>query len=457
MDSAGRTTDYKIDFLTQEREEMRRLTTATKISKNVYLGNTSDAYASLVEYVTPDKRVASKGFDICIEAKDMAEIASPATLKDAETFLTGGGGGFGEISRNWFTRSLTRPISLEFPSSTPPLLSRHHPEAIVSFCEWMYHMTHSQDDDTPMSDDDSPPASMERTILIHCQDGYTESTFLAIAYLMFAEGLSAHKAWVTLHTTLQRSFFAFDSDLQTLKGLQFALLVRSPSPNALKELSSPCLAPPDWFVNPSFDGSFPSRILPHMYLGNLQHANNPEMLRTLGITKVLSIGEEVTWDHDKEREAGMELLYVDNVQDNGIDPLLDAIDPCLDFLGISLSEDANVDTVYQAGQKTLVHCRVGVSRSASICIAEVIRRTHLTLPRAYLFVRARRLNVIIQPNLRFMYELMKWEELEFSRRQQLQNNMAKGCTKSAVYKREMEWAWLCKEIADLNKTYTSTS
>jgi dual specificity MAP kinase phosphatase len=84
-----------------------------------------------------------------------------------------------------------------------------------------------------------------------------------------------------------------------------------------------------------------------------------------------------------------------------------------------------------------------------------MRRVHLSLPRAYLFVRARRLNVIIQPNLRFMYELMKWEELEFSRSMEKKTSADPACRPQ--YKREMEWAWLCKEIADLNKTYTSTS
>jgi hypothetical protein len=92
---------------------------------------------------------------------------------------------------------------------------------------------------------------------------------------------------------------------------------------------------PSWFTHAAFDGSFPSRILPHMYLGNLQHANNPEMLRALGITRVLSIGEQITWETEKELDAGMRLLYLDNVQDNGIDPLLDYIDTCLEFLGKS--------------------------------------------------------------------------------------------------------------------------
>lgn len=34
------------------------------------------------------------------------------------------------------------------------------------------------------------------------------------------------------------------------------------------------------------------------------------------------------------------------------------------------------------GSATLVHCRVGVSRSASICIAEVMAAKGLSFPRA---------------------------------------------------------------------------
>jgi len=35
---------------------------------------------------------------------------------------------------------------------------------------------------------------------------------------------------------------------------------------------------------------------------------------------------------------------------------------------------------------------------------------NLSLVDAYLMVRARRLSVIIQPNLLFMYELLQWEQ-----------------------------------------------
>lgn len=96
-----------------------------------------------------------------------------------------------------------------------------------------------------------------------------------------------------------------------------------------------------------------------------------------------------------------------------------------------------------------MHCRVGVSRSATICIAEVMRSLNMSLPRAYCFVRARRLNVIIQPHLRFTYELLKWEELLQRRRA---NDQTAGGT---GIKREMEWAELAREVAHMNRPYSS--
>jgi len=350
IEPSGRITEHKIEFLVKEREEMRDLTRATPISHNVYLGNSSDIYNTVSEYLTADGKVESKGFDVLIETKDMAEIASAAVLKDAEVILNGGVPPREiAISRlGWGPApSLTRPLSLEFPSSTPLSMARHQADAIISFCEWMYHITHTPSapvnecttcEDTQMTDEITPePSPMsDRHILIHCTDGYTESSFLALAYLIYAEGITAPEAWVRLHTDLGRSFFAFETDLKTLTFLQPFLLTLSPSPNAIRRRSSPS-AVPTWFTNPNFDGSFPSRILPYMYLGNLQHANNPEMLRTLGISRVLSIGERVDWDPQNEPELGMKVLHLDNVQDNGIDPLLDYIDHCLDFLGTCMS------------------------------------------------------------------------------------------------------------------------
>ena len=67
---------------------------------------------------------------------------------------------------------------------------------------------------------------------------------------------------------------------------------------------------------------------------------------------------------------------------------------------------------------------------------------HLSFPRAYCYVRARRLNVIIQPHLRFAYELMKWDEVCQLRR-------------GEALRREMDWSTLAREIGRLNAPYCS--
>lgn len=68
-----------------------------------------------------------------------------------------------------------------------------------------------------------------------------------------------------------------------------------------------------------------------------------------------------------------------------------------------------------------------------------MRALGLSFPRAYCFVRARRLNVIIQPHLRFSYELLKWEE-----------KLKAG---ESGFRRELEWPDIAREVAAMNKPY----
>ena len=56
------------------------------------------------------------------------------------------------------------------------------------------------------------------------------------------------------------------------------------------------------------------------------------------------------------------------------------------------------------------------------------------------YVRARRLNVIIQPHLRFVYELMKFDEAQQEKR-------------GEALRRELEWATVAREIAAMNRPY----
>ena len=71
-----------------------------------------------------------------------------------------------------------------------------------------------------------------------------------------------------------------------------------------------------------------------MYLGNLGHANNPDLLKAMGIGQILSVGEPVHWSKAQLGEWGREnMLVINDVQDNGVDPLMKDFDRCLDFIG----------------------------------------------------------------------------------------------------------------------------
>lgn len=421
VDSCGYSTGEVLDFIQQERREMWEMTEASEISHNVYMGPTPEL-GSMEE----------RRFDILIECNDGGRLNPEALQLVAENP----------------SDTITQPFH-EFPSSgsiLPPTYSHDEADGILETCQWIYHLANGTrpaqpsqtdvDGDSCMLAEDtiSEKKHTPRKILIHCGDGYTESTLLGIAYYSYSTGRAVPDAWLNLHTEMNRNFFAYPSDVALLKAIAPRLLTESPKcvDKSLTEITEMVKNEPKWL--PGLDGSFPSRILDYLYLGNLGHANNPDLLRELGICQILSVGETAIWrDGDLELWGEDNVCVVEGVQDNGIDPLTDQFQRCLDF----------IERGRRNGTATLVHCRVGVSRSATICIAEVMRAFNMSFPRAYCFVRARRLNVIIQPHLRFAYELLRWEEA-----------LQRAGDSPAPVKREMEWAEIAREIALMNRPYS---
>lgn len=424
IDSAGRLTGSVVDFFHQERIEMYAMTKASEISHNVWLGP------------TPDPSMGDETeFDVLIECSDVGRL-NPSILRSIA------------LSR----QDTGRYPFIDFPSSgsvSPLTWSQPEADDILETCKWIYHLAHGtlpedeaicvdeyvdEDGDTGMDEkENEPPTNLRpRRVLIHCADGYTESTMLGIAYFSYSTGRGIPDAWLKLHTEKKRNFFAYPSDVVLLSYLEPRLLRESPV-NAKKRNSEikALIAEPAWLHG--LDGSFPSRVLDYMYLGNLGHANNPDLLRAMGIGQILSVGETSVWREGEMEEWGLDnICVVQGVQDNGIDPLTNEFTRCLDF----------IERGRRKGTATLVHCRVGVSRSATICIAEVMKSFNMSVPRAYCFVRARRLNVIIQPHLRFAYELLKWEE-----------HLQKSRPDSEGIKRELEWPEIAREIALMNRPY----
>lgn len=299
-----------ISVVQWERFEMCSMSRASEISNNVWQGPTPELASMLRD--TKDEE-----FDLLIEASDVASVPGPRLLEKLDKQLEDG------------------PQRMEFPSSgsiIPPTGENRDVDDLVNTVRWMYYLANPEEPEQKEdADGDIPMVSLvkkPRKILIHCGDGYTESSLLAIAYFVFAEGVPVHEAWLRLHCEKKRNFFAYPSDVAFLTSVQRRLLQESP---AAQGLNLSRLPDPAWLGK--MDGSLPSRILPYMYLGNLTHANNPELLWALGIRRILSIGEPVSWTDAELRVWGEEnLMFVDQVQDNGIDPLTQEFDRCLEFI-----------------------------------------------------------------------------------------------------------------------------
>ena len=66
-----------------------------------------------------------------------------------------------------------------------------------------------------------------------------------------------------------------------------------------------------------------------------------------------------------------------------------------------------VESVRESGGKVLIHCRAGISRSATICIAYLMYGGRLTLDEAHDYLK--RCRPLISPNLNFMQQLAEFE------------------------------------------------
>ena len=66
------------------------------------------------------------------------------------------------------------------------------------------------------------------------------------------------------------------------------------------------------------------------------------------------------------------------------------------------------DSIKEKGGRVFVHCHAGISRSATVCIAYIMKHQQKDLTQAYDFVKQRR--SCISPNLHFMGQLLEFQK-----------------------------------------------
>jgi protein-tyrosine phosphatase len=133
-------------------------------------------------------------------------------------------------------------------------------------------------------------------------------------------------------------------------------------------------------------------ITNNLYLSSAS-ALTAKKLTDLGITNVINATLEVPDVYVK----GIDVVRI-SLEDSPHSKLSAYFDQASD----------SINEVARRGGKTLVHCVAGVSRSASLCIAYMMKYHNMTLRKAYFHVKQAR--PVVRPNVGFFRQLIAYEK-----------------------------------------------
>ncbi|KAL6095817.1 dusp10 [Pungitius sinensis] len=146
---------------------------------------------------------------------------------------------------------------------------------------------------------------------------------------------------------------------------------------------------------PDIENAELTPILPFLYLGNEHDAQDIHPLQRFNIGYVLNVTTHLPLYH---YDTGFFVYKRLPATDSNKQNLRQYFEEAFEF----------IEEAHQAGMGLLIHCQAGVSRSATIVIAYLMKHTWMTMTDAYKFVKTRR--PIISPNLNFMGQLLEFEE-----------------------------------------------
>ncbi|KAM4616147.1 dual specificity protein phosphatase 18 [Polymixia lowei] len=134
------------------------------------------------------------------------------------------------------------------------------------------------------------------------------------------------------------------------------------------------------------------QITDQLYLSSGRAASDASIVPRLKITCIIGVTENKTI----HALPDVEYIHIP-VVDSPASPLSDHFDRVAD----------QIQFVGQHNGHTLVHCNAGVSRSATLCIAYLMKHRNMTLLDAHTWVKSRR--PIVRPNVGFWKQLIRYE------------------------------------------------
>eukprot|EP01098_Paradermamoeba_levis_P016350 TRINITY_DN878_c0_g1_i1.p1 TRINITY_DN878_c0_g1~~TRINITY_DN878_c0_g1_i1.p1 ORF type:complete len:232 (-),score=73.47 TRINITY_DN878_c0_g1_i1:20-667(-) len=144
----------------------------------------------------------------------------------------------------------------------------------------------------------------------------------------------------------------------------------------------------------------PSEIIQNfLYLGNEFNASNKSQLDDIGIKYIVNMADDVKNFFVSEDSN---FVYLNpSIPDDETASLFPSLESIFSFL----------DAAESRQEKVLVHCRLGISRSASVVLAAVMRSKNITFADAYNLVKAKR--SIVKPNPSFIAQLNQLDNIWF--------------------------------------------
>ncbi|XP_075698036.1 protein phosphatase Slingshot homolog 3 [Rhinoderma darwinii] len=136
----------------------------------------------------------------------------------------------------------------------------------------------------------------------------------------------------------------------------------------------------------------PSEIFPYLYLGSEWNASNLEELQKNKVTHILNVTREID-NFFPETFTYLNIRVLD--------------EECTNLLQYWKETHRFIYNARQIGTRVLVHCKMGVSRSASTVIAYAMKEYEWTFEEALKYVKERR--SIVQPNAGFLRQLQTYQ------------------------------------------------
>ncbi|VDM17197.1 unnamed protein product [Hydatigera taeniaeformis] len=154
-----------------------------------------------------------------------------------------------------------------------------------------------------------------------------------------------------------------------------------------------CTHPPCVCVSQEIFGQV-AKITDHLYLSSLQ-ALTPSRLHQLGVTQLISVMADPIPDEIAAQVERHTQIPVDDI----------------DYSNLRRHFDEAADRIAREarrGGKTVVHCMAGISRSATIVLAYLVKYQDMSLSEAYEYVLS--IRPCIHPNIGFWRQLIAYEE-----------------------------------------------